>query len=330
MRKILSMLLVFAMMFGLLACGASKPAQTQAPAPATTAAPTEAAAEVPTQAGLVVDTCILKEADDKMLNTYTVIAVNPEAPFVDADGNSVADVAVNTAGADALIQWFLTQETLDLAANYGFQEYGEYLFYVKDGAPVYTGEIAPATEETKVIRLSTTTSVKDSGLLGYLLPIFESTYGYTVEVQSAGTGKAISAAKFGNADLILVHAKSQEEAFVEEGFARTVDGFEAERISFLLNRRYTVPLLPMFNIFLSCVDLLRTLPVLRRQLPFWMRLQPLRRASIPSSPVATVPAPTPRSCPCGLRLWGSRRSQSPSLPTRSGTSLQTPVWAHVW
>ena len=54
----------------------------------------------------MVDTCILKEADDKMLNTYTVIAVNPEAPFVDADGNSVADVAVNTAGADALIQWF--------------------------------------------------------------------------------------------------------------------------------------------------------------------------------------------------------------------------------
>ena len=241
MKKILSMLLVFAMMFGLLACGASKPAETQASteasteAPATTAVPTEAAAEVPTQAGLVVDTCILKEADDKMLNTYTVIAVNPEAPFVDADGNSVADVAVNTAGADALIQWFLTQETLDLAANYGFKEYGESLFYVKDGAPVYTGEIAPATEETKVIRLSTTTSVKDSGLLGYLLPIFESTYGYTVEVQSAGTGKAISAAKFGNADLILVHAKSQEEAFVEEGFARTVDGFEAERISFLYN-----------------------------------------------------------------------------------------------
>ena len=165
MKKILSMLLVFAMMFGILACGASKPAEVQASteAPATTAVPTEAAAEVPTQAGLVVDTCILKEADDKMLNTYTVIAVNPEAPFVDADGNSVADVAVNTAGADALIQWFLTQETLDLAANYGFKEYGESLFYVKDGAPVYTGEIAPATEETKVIRLSTTTSVKDIG-----------------------------------------------------------------------------------------------------------------------------------------------------------------------
>ena len=51
MKKILSMLLVFAMMFGLIACGASKPAETQAPteapAPATTAPPTEAATEVP-------------------------------------------------------------------------------------------------------------------------------------------------------------------------------------------------------------------------------------------------------------------------------------------
>ena len=47
-----------------------------------------------------------------------------------------------------------------------------------------------------------------------LLPVFESEYGYTVEVQSAGTGKAIAAAKAGNADLILVHSKSQEVTFV--------------------------------------------------------------------------------------------------------------------
>ena len=221
------------MLLGLAACGAAKPAETQAPAP--TAAPTEAPTETPTEAALVVDTCILKEADDKMLNTYTLLAVNPDAPFTDADGNPVSDVAVNTAGADALIHWLLTREALDMAGDYGVAEYGEHLFYVKDDAPVYTGDIAPATEETKVIRLSTTTSVNDSGLLGYLLPVFESTYGYTVEVQSAGTGKAINAAKFGNADLILVHSKSQEEAFVEEGFARIVDGFTSERISFIYN-----------------------------------------------------------------------------------------------
>jgi len=182
-----------------------------------------------------VDTVILKEADDKMLNTYSVIAVNPEAPFADADGNPVKDVAVNTAGADALVQFLVSEAGLAIADAYGVEEYGEHLFYVLENAPVYAGEIAPATEETKVIRLSTTTSVNDSGLLGKLLPAFEEAYGYTVEVQSAGTGKAINAAKFGNADLILVHSKSQEEAFVEAGFGRVVEGFEAERVSFIYN-----------------------------------------------------------------------------------------------
>ncbi len=182
-----------------------------------------------------VDLTILKEADDKMLNTYTVIAVDPEAPFADADGNAVTDVAVNTAGADALIQWLLLEDTAALIAAYGEEEYGNTLFYNLEGAPVYTGEIAPATEETKTIRLSTTTSVKDSGLLGAILPVFEEAYGYTVEVQSAGTGKAIAAAKYGNADLILVHSKSQEEAFVEAGFGRILEGFDAERLSFIYN-----------------------------------------------------------------------------------------------
>ena len=237
MKKILSLLLVLTMMLGLVACGTSKPAETQAPteAPVVTEAPAVETEPAETEAALVVDTKILKEADDKMLNTYSAIAVNAEAPFVDADGNAVSDVYVNTAGADALVQWLLSEEALQMAGEYGVAEYGEYLFYVKEDAPVYTGEIAAATEETKTIRLSTTTSVKDSGLLGYLLPAFEAAYGYTVEVQSAGTGKAIAAAKAGNADLILVHSKSQEEAFVSEGFGRVVDGFEAERVSFIYN-----------------------------------------------------------------------------------------------
>ena len=251
MKKIISLLLVLAVLMGLAACGAKSEAPVVAPTEAQTQVSepqtTEKATEPETseeatepenteaEAGIVVDTMILKEADEKMLNTYSAIAVNDAAPFVDADGNAVADVYVNTAGADALIKWLMTEEALNMAGNYGVAEYGEYLFYVLENAPVYTGEIAPATEETKTIRLSTTTSVKDSGLLGYLLPAFEAAYGYTVEVQSAGTGKAIAAAKAGNADLILVHSKSQEVAFVEGGFGRIVDGFETERLSFIYN-----------------------------------------------------------------------------------------------
>ena len=82
--------------------------------------------------------------------------------------------------------------------------------------------------ENKIIRVSTTTSVNDSGLLPYLLPVFEEATGYTVEVQSAGTGAAIQKAKDGNADLILVHSKASEETLVN-------DGYGIERIPFMYN-----------------------------------------------------------------------------------------------
>ena len=235
MKKIVSLLLVLVMMLGLVACGAAKPAETQpaTEAAAVTEAPVVETEAPETEAASTVDTVILMEADKDMLNTYSVIAVNPEADFKDADGNAVTDVYVNTAGADALIQWLLSEEALKLATEFGMGD--QFLFYLVDGAPVYTGEIAAATEETKTIRLSTTTSVKDSGLWGVLEPAFEAALGYELEIASAGTGKAIQAAKDGNADLILVHSKSQEEAFIEAGFGRVVDGFEAERISFLYN-----------------------------------------------------------------------------------------------
>lgn len=238
MKKVLAMLLAMTMLMSLFAgCGDSAEEKKEDAAVETTddAAKEDETTEDTAQEEVVLKTVILKEADDSMLNTYSAIAVNPEAPFVDADGNAVADVAVNTAGADALIQWLLSEEALNLAAEYGKEEYNDTLFYVLEDVAKFEGEVAEATDETATIRLSTTTSVNDSGLLAAILPVFEDTYGYTVEIQSAGTGKAIAAAKNGNADLILVHSKSQEEAFVTEGFGRVVDGFEAERVSFLYN-----------------------------------------------------------------------------------------------
>lgn len=217
MKKTLSLLLALVMLFslGISAFAADAPAEE-----------TDA---------LVVDTMILMEADDNMINNYTLLAVNPEAPFVDADGNAVEDVALNTVGAAALINWLLSEEGEAAAADYGFAEYGEYLFYLKEDRPVSTADIPEATDETKLIRLSTTTSVNDSGLLGSLLPMFEEKYGYEVEVYSAGTGKAIANAKMGNADLILVHSKKQEEAFVADGFACVLDGMESERLTYMYN-----------------------------------------------------------------------------------------------
>ena len=225
MKRTISLLLAVIMLFALTAC--SKKAE-----PVDEPAGSEAAEAAPE---VVVNTTILKEADDNMINTYSLLAVNPEAPFVDADGNAVSDVAINTVGAAALINWMLSEEGETAAANYGVDEYGSNLFYLKDDRPVSDAEIPEATEETKLVRLSTTTSVNDSGLLGYLLPMFEEAYGYKVEVFSAGTGKAIENAKMGNADLILVHAKAQEEQFVADGFACVLDGMESERLSYMYN-----------------------------------------------------------------------------------------------
>lgn len=182
-----------------------------------------------------VDLTILYEEDDSMINNYSLLAVNPEAPFADADGNEISDVAINSEGAQALINWMLSSEGTTLAADYGKEEYGECLFYLKEDAPSSEAEIPAATEDTQTIRMSTTTSVNDSGLLGYLLPHFEEEYGYTVEVFSAGTGKAIANAQAGNADLILVHSKSQEEEFVNAGFSYILEGQETERLNFMYN-----------------------------------------------------------------------------------------------
>lgn len=67
------------------------------------------------------------------------------------------------------------------------------------------------------IRLATTTSTKDSGLLDYVLPAFEKKCGVNVEVIAQGTGQAIKTASMGDADVILVHARSAEEKFVADG-----------------------------------------------------------------------------------------------------------------
>lgn len=72
-------------------------------------------------------------------------------------------------------------------------------------------------EKKTSIKLATTTSTQDSGLLDYILPKFEKETGYKVEVISTGTGKAIKHGEAGDVDVILVHAKADEEKFVAEG-----------------------------------------------------------------------------------------------------------------
>ena len=68
------------------------------------------------------------------------------------------------------------------------------------------------------LRLATTTSTENSGLLAELLPPFELANNCLVDVIAVGTGKAIKLAEHGDVDVVMVHARSMEDKFVAEGF----------------------------------------------------------------------------------------------------------------
>lgn len=70
----------------------------------------------------------------------------------------------------------------------------------------------------EIVRLATTTSTYNSGLLDYLLPHFEKKQGIKVQVLSVGTGQALKLGQEGDVDLVMTHAPAAEEAFVEAGY----------------------------------------------------------------------------------------------------------------
>lgn len=83
---------------------------------------------------------------------------------------------------------------------------------------VLTLMCSPTFGGENLLRMSTTTSTQSSGLLDVLLPAFERDSGIKVKVIAKGTGAAIRDGEDGNVDIIFVHAKDREEAFVAAGF----------------------------------------------------------------------------------------------------------------
>jgi len=77
---------------------------------------------------------------------------------------------------------------------------------------------APALAQEKSIVVSSTTSTQDSGLFGYILPLFKQKTGIEVRVVSQGTGQSLDTGRRGDADVVFVHARPQEEKFVADGF----------------------------------------------------------------------------------------------------------------
>ena len=82
--------------------------------------------------------------------------------------------------------------------------------------PAATATTAAPAPAGKLI-LATTTSTQDSGLLDYLLPIFEQEYNVNVDVVAVGTGQALKLGEDGNADVLLVHARAKEDEFMTAG-----------------------------------------------------------------------------------------------------------------
>jgi tungstate transport system substrate-binding protein len=75
---------------------------------------------------------------------------------------------------------------------------------------------SPAPAQSIVV--ASTTSTQDSGLFGHILPLFKAASGIDVRVVAQGTGQALDTGRRGDADVLFVHAKAQEEKFVADGF----------------------------------------------------------------------------------------------------------------
>lgn len=83
--------------------------------------------------------------------------------------------------------------------------------------PILLTSCGGNAEQPQVLRLATTTSTDNSGLLAEILPDFEEIYNAQVDVIAVGTGQAIALGESGDVDVILVHARSSEDAFIQAG-----------------------------------------------------------------------------------------------------------------
>jgi len=167
---------------------------------------------------------VLVENDSTLFNPYGVILVSPERY-----------PQRNFKTAVAFIKFLISEEGQKLIED--FKKGGEALFMPiarnfelahslgfssqEQEVAWYDAQASPATnfpQPLERLRLATTTSTYESGLLDYLTPVFETRYNVKVDIISVGTGQALEIARRGDADLVLVHARELEEAFVRNGY----------------------------------------------------------------------------------------------------------------
>ena len=192
MRRVLSALLALGMMLTLCACAAKAP---EPPVPDVTAIPTAAPTPVPTPTA---------EPTPAPTSTPVAVTPTPEPRWVKGEERVNYSVLTGTTqGAEALTIWLLSEGRPEIAAWVN-QQVGEAMFTLEYGVDRRGENIPGATDATRDILLVADDRLVDSGLLGYLLPLFEERYGYSVEVISAPA--ATAAAMAGSADLAILAA----------------------------------------------------------------------------------------------------------------------------
>ncbi len=152
---------------------------------------------------------------------------------------------------------------------------------------------APVHAQDKSIVVSSTTSTQDSGLFGYILPLFKQKTGIEVKVVAQGTGQALDTGRRGDADVVFVHAKSAEEKFLAEG-----EGV----------KRYPV----MYNDFVLIGP--KSDPAgIKGMKDVGKALRTSRQTGAPSSRAATDPAPTSRNSALWTRMPASTSRRKRAL-----------------
>lgn len=91
-------------------------------------------------------------------------------------------------------------------------------FFIVGAAALVYAFSSSAMAQESIITVASTTSTEQSGLFGYILPIFEKDSAIKVRVVALGTGQALDTARRGDADVAFVHDKAAEEKFVAEGY----------------------------------------------------------------------------------------------------------------
>lgn len=242
MRKSISLLFALILLLGLLSgCGKEEDPTEATAQPTATTAPVEEETEVPTEPEEEVEateapeetevpeesslnTVVLRSGDAELQAEYILLAVNPEGPF------HSEDITLNEKGTEALVRWLLGDTSRQTLETYGTEEFGEPVFSVPEKPKGYLGWIPDADEETKTIRLTMVDTLEENGILEELLTEFEETYGYAVEVQSTSASGTLTMAKLGIFDLVLTEKSEATDAFITDGYARVLNGFEAEEL----------------------------------------------------------------------------------------------------